>query len=506
MSRKARASATPARSGMRQTPQCASPARPGAESSSSRSPSGTRESSSSRSSFGRSSSGAPESSVNLRQLVLAMLLSVTKDGAYSHIVLREVLDKYRYLSKQERSFITRLFLGTLEQRIWLDYVIDWFSKVRTDQMKPVILNLLRIGVYELQFFDQVPARATISEAVRLTQKKGFSSLKGFVNGVLRTISREQAAVCLPRREEDETAYLSVRYSMPAWIVAMWRSRYDAETVEAMLAAFLQEAPTCIRVNTARSSREELTERLLAEQAAVRPHPQLEEALYLSGYDSLEALFAFQEGLFYVQDASSMQAVGRAGIRPGDFVLDVCAAPGGKSLHAAQLLFADGQSGGQVEARDLTERKTALIAENARRCGFDRLRICQADARILRPQDVACADVVLADLPCSGLGVIGKKADIKYRITPEQITELAALQREILHTVQQYVKPGGVLLYSTCTISASENEENVAWFLQEHPDFCLDWQEQLLPAAGEQDGFFIARLVKKSHSASERTLT
>lgn len=432
--------------------------------------------------------------VNLRELVLSMLLSVTQKEAYSHMVLKEVLDNYQYLSKQERSFLTRVFQGTLEHMIWIDFVINRFSKVRTEKMKPVIRTILRFSVYELKFMDAIPPRATCSEAVKLAQKKGFGNLRGFVNGVLRSISREMEHISLPKREAGEAEYLSLRYSMPVWIVSEWLKHYPAGQVEEILASFLEEAPTSIRVNTARISREDLRKRFAEEGIDAKPHQELPDGLFISGYDYLEALKSFQEGLFYVQDISSMRAAHSCQVHPGDYVLDVCAAPGGKSIHLAELL----SGAGRVEARDLTPYKVGIIQENIDRSRLKNIRAVQKDARVFYPEDEKSADVVLADLPCSGLGVIGKKPDIKYHMTQEKIERLVSLQREILHTVWQYVKPGKTFVYSTCTISRQENEENVSWFLKEHPDSRLLQQQQYLPLQGEQDGFFLAKLIKENY--------
>ena len=432
--------------------------------------------------------------VNLRRLAMEVLLAVTRDGVYSHVALKAVLDKYQYLGKQERSFLTRLCEGTLERMLWIDFCINQFSKVPVPKMKPVIRTVLRMAVYELRYMDAVPPSATINEAVKLTGKCGFQNLKGFVNGVLRNISRGLSEVKPPDKEKEPAAYLSVTYSMPEWIVKEWLAVYDFKTVEGMLEAFLAETPTSIRVNTMRTDRETLTQRLRAEGVTVKENEALSQGLYIFGYDYLNALDTFREGLFYVQDESSMLVSELASPEPGDYVLDVCAAPGGKSLHMAELL----KGTGMVEARDLTPYKVGLIQENIDRCRLGNIKAVQADAREFYPEDENKADIVLADLPCSGLGTLGKKTDIKYRINREALKELAALQREILNTVSRYVKPGGTLMYSTCTISRQENEDNVAWFLKEHPDFFLEKQQQLLPAAGRRDGFFLAKLIKEDH--------
>lgn len=432
--------------------------------------------------------------VNVRELVLGVLLSVTRDGEYSHIALKNTLDKYQYLEKQERSFLTRVCQGTLENMIWIDYCINQFSTVKVNKMKPIIRTILRSSVYELRFMDSVPESATVNEAVKLAEKKGFRNLKGFVNGVLRNISRNLTNIKLPDPAADLTGYLSVRYSMPEWIAEELLGQYGAEQTEQILAAFLADMPTGIRFNPARISREELTKRLTEEGALVQEIAEVPCGLFISGYDHLESLPSFRQGLFYVQDISSMQVALNSGVKEGDHVLDVCAAPGGKSIHMAELL----NGTGMVEARDLTPGKVALIRENIERVGLTNIRAACADARKLRHEDEETADIVIADLPCSGLGVIGKKADIKYKITPQKQKELVLLQREILNVVSRYVKAGGTLMYSTCTINREENEENVRWFLQEHKDFYLENEKLLLPRAGWQDGFYLARIKKEEH--------
>ena len=429
------------------------------------------------------------STINIRELVLGILLAVTRDGEYSHIAIRNTLDKYQYLEKQERSFIKRVCEGTLEHMIWIDYVINQFSKVSVDKMKPVIRCILRSSVYELKYMDAVRASATCNEAVKLAQKKGFYNLKGFVNGVLRNISRNMEHITLQDKEKNPIEYLSITYSMPIWILNMWQKSFTIEQIEVFLEAFLTEMPTSIRVNTLKITKEELKKELEAEQIHVIDEGQ-ENALFIENYDFLKKIPAFQEGKFYVQDISSMQVARWANPKKGDYILDVCAAPGGKSIHLAELM----EGTGSVEARDLTVYKVSLIQENIKRCQLHNIYAVVADARILEEEKIGKADIVIADLPCSGLGVLGKKPDIKYKITEKICKELSTIQKEILHIVCQYVKPNGTLIYSTCTINKEENEENIAWFLQKHPRFQLEKQQQIFPKKGKHDGFFLAKFL------------
>ena len=423
--------------------------------------------------------------INTRDLVVEILLLVTRDGQYSHIALNQVLGKYQYLDKSDRAFITRVVEGTLERMIELDYITDQFSKVKVKKMKPVIRAIIRSAVYQLKYMDSVPDRAVCSEAVKLAASRGFGGLRGFVNGVLRSIARNLDTVPYP--EEGTLEYLSVVYSMPRWILEQWLGCYSREQVERMLRNFLQEKPTSIRCNLHQISKEELKEKLIREGVKVEDVPELSCALLISGYDYLAALPSFQEGDFQVQDISSMLVAQRADPKEGDYVIDVCAAPGGKALHLADMLAGTGM----VEARDISDYKVELIWDNIRRSGMENIRAVRWDATVSDEESVEKADIVIADLPCSGLGVLGRKSDLKYRMTREDERELAALQRRILSQVWRYVKPGGRLVYSTCTINREENEENAAWFQAEHPDFRLVSQEQILPGQQAGDGFYIA---------------
>ncbi len=424
--------------------------------------------------------------VNERELVLETLLLITRDGEYSHIALKNVLDKYQYLEKRERAFITRVVEGTLERQIEIDYIINQFSKVKVNKMKPVVRTILRSSVYQLKYMDNVPNSAVCNEAVKLAVKKGFVNLKGFVNGVLRTIDRNLDQIKYPDKSEL-VDYISVRYSLPGWITEKWLNIYDTDTVIRIANAFLQERPITVRRNTARISEEEFEQALDQEQVTYRKHPALSYAYELSGYDHLAGLQSFREGLFYIQDVSSMQVAEWADPQEGDCVIDVCAAPGGKAIHMAEKL----QGTGHVEARDLTEYKVSLIEENILRSGLTNIEARCQDALMDDQASHGKADIVVADLPCSGLGVLGKKPDLKAKMNAQMQADLAELQRQILSVVHQYVRPGGKLLYSTCTINREENEENTAWFLKEHPEFQLLREEQILPGECYGDGFYIA---------------
>lgn len=434
--------------------------------------------------------------VNTRELILGILMEVTKEGGYSHQVIRAVLDKYQYLDKKERAFITRVSEGTIQTMIELDYIINQYSKVKVNKMKPVIRNILRMSVYQLKYMDAVPDSAACNEAVKLARKKGFASLSGFVNGVLRNISRNLDQTSYPDETTHTMEYLSVHYSVPEWIAAQWVRDYGMERTKALLVAFLQEAPVTIRTNLLKITPDALEERLKKEGVtAVRIHredtPELNYAFLITGFDHLNALESFREGLFYVQDISSMMVAEWADPKEGDHIIDVCAAPGGKSIHLAEKMHGTGS----IEARDLTDHKVGLIEENIVRHGLSNVKAVRWDATVYDESAKEIADLVIADLPCSGLGVLRKKTDIKYRMTEEGEKELVKLQRDILNQVCSYVKAGGTLLYSTCTIDRMENEENVAWFLEKHTEYTLLRMQQIFPGETYGDGFFLAKLKK-----------
>lgn len=437
--------------------------------------------------------------VNTRRLALDVLLEVTEHGAYSNQVLRAVLEKYQYMEKYERAFLTRLVEGTIQHMIELDYVIDQFSKVKVKKMKPVIRNILRMGVYQIRYMDSVPDSAACNEAVKLARKSGFSTLSGFVNGVLRNIARNSGSIQYPDEEKDPVPALSVRYSMPEWIVEEWLDAYGMEQTKKISEAFLEEAPLTIRTNVTKITPEALRERLKAEGVTVQTLEELgydglpykdayQYAFAISGFDHLMALSSFRDGLFYVQDISSMMVAEAAAPEKGAHVIDVCAAPGGKGIHLAEMLGGTGS----VEARDLTEYKTGLIGENISRYQIKNMTTKVWNATVPDESAEETADVLIADLPCSGLGVLRKKTDIRYKMNREQQKELEELQRRILDTVCFYVKKGGTMIYSTCTINPGENQENTAWFLGKYPEFELIDMEQIYPGAKVGDGFFFAK--------------
>lgn len=430
-----------------------------------------------------------------REIVLDILSQVLDRGSFIHLVLNQALGKYQYLDKQDRAFITRVSEGTLEYLLQMDYVINRYSKTDTGRMKPLIRNLLRMSVYQILYMDRVPDSAACNEAVKLAIKRHFTGLKGFVNGVLRSISREK----------DKLAFdtPSLAYSIPQWMYAMWEKEYGAEKAGAISASFLKDSPTWVRFNPNRATAGDILASLAAQGVTVKPLAFPENMASISGYDYLESLESFSKGWIQVQDVTSAFVGELANPGEGDYIIDVCAAPGGKSLHLSEKM----KGTGMVEARDVSEQKTAMIEENMDRACTLNMKAVVWDALVTDEEAREKADIVIADLPCSGLGIIGKKPDIKYNMTEEKMAGLAVLQREILSVVWQYVKPGGTLVYSTCTIDSMENEDNARWFCSQFPfepvdltgrlgrdvaePSLKDGRIQFLPGVHPFDGFFIS---------------
>lgn len=445
---------------------------------------------------------------NPRELALDVLVKVDKKEALSHRIIGDVLEKYQLSPKRDRAFFTRLTEGTLERQITIDYVIGQFSKTKLQKCRPLIRALLRMGTYQILYMDQVPDAAACNEAVKLAKKRGFSRLSGFVNGVLRSIGRQKDQIHWPERNKDEILYLSVKYSLPQWLICFFEETYDKETVELMAASFLEERKTSLYCMSRDGGKDALKKELEAEDICVEDGLLCQNALRISGYDSLYRLGAFREGRCFVQDESSMLAASIADVKEGQFVLDLCSAPGGKALHMADQMHGTGM----VIARDLTEDKTDLIEENIERTELENIRAEVFDARNLDEEMIGKADVVLADLPCSGLGIMGRKNDIKYNVSLDGMEDLVKLQRKILENAAAYVKPGGALIYSTCTINPAENQENYQWIREKAGLEPVDLRPylperlqintakegyiQLLPGVHPCDGFFVGKLRRK----------
>lgn len=440
--------------------------------------------------------GRDDKGTSLRLIVLESLLLQEKEGQKLNILINGVLARYEYLSREDRAFIKILTEGTVERRITLDYVIDRFSRIKTGKMKPVIRNILRMSAYQMLFMEHIPVHSVCDEAVRLVKKKHMQPLSGFVNGVLRSMARESIDL-------DSIEDPSVRYSFPGWIYERFTEEFGKEKTIEIFRYCLDASPVYIRINRTKTKIEEMKKILECQGIETKDVPDHPYALEISGFSSIGTIEGFREGLFSVQDVSSM-AIGDeiAGIiernRPeGLKIIDVCASPGGKSCHAAEILMEyrnKNMCNGKfcVESRDISEGKTVFIEENRERLGLDIIRTFVMDARqpnVTGDKDEdSRADIIIADLPCSGLGVMGRKNDLKYRVKPGDIKSLQLLQRDILKATDTYLENGGYLLFSVCTITRDETIEQRNW-IQNEFGYELLGEKLLLPGEKRTDGFF-----------------
>ena len=443
-------------------------------------------------------------SLPARFAAVCMLRMVCEEQKFSN----EAKEKYlvRIQDKRERALATLLLEGCLERMTEIDYIIDCFSKTPVKKMKPAIAAILRVTVYQLRFTDKIPVSAACNEAVIMAKKLGFSGLSGFVNGVARAIARADK-LPYPVRERDFKKYCSVIYSMPMVLVDLLVHQYGIEQTELICKAFLEKRKLSLRVLGEEAEQKEFEAELCKAGITAEAGLYDKAALCIDGFDAPERIPGFADGRFYIMDESSMQAVFAAGLTGTEKVLDVCAAPGGKSIMTADLL----RQGGTVTSRDLSEKKTMLILENKLRCKKENLIIQVADASVFHKEDEAAYDVVLADVPCSGLGIIGKKPDIKLFFEKENLKELYELQKKILENAARYVKPGGVLIFSTCTLNKAENEGGFEFLKTDcnmvpesldpylsgklHSETTKQGYLQLLPHIHGTDGFFVSRFRK-----------
>ncbi len=429
--------------------------------------------------------------MSARDTALATLIACRRAGAWSDGALKQNLARDG-LDRRDAALATRLCFGVLQNRMLIDFWLSRFVRGRLDQLQPVVLDILRLAVCQLAFADKIPPSAAVSEAVNQTKAYANARAAGLVNGVLRAMLRAENAFALP---EDP----AVRYSHPRALVDLLRENVGEEKLEPLLAAHNGTPPTFLQVNTRRADARTVTASLEDEGFSVAPHPWLENCLTLSG-GSPEHSAAFREGLFYVQDPAARMAVLAADPQPGMQVLDCCAAPGGKSFAAAIQM----ENRGSIRSCDLHGHKIDLIARGADRLGLDCIQASQADATTPNPDWADRFDLVIVDVPCSGLGVIRKKPDIRYKDL-DRLAELPAVQARILAAQARHVCPGGVLLYATCTILKRENEDLVSAFLASHPGFAAEpfslpgglsapeGTFTFLPCDHGTDGFFVAKI-------------
>lgn len=444
--------------------------------------------------------------VTAREVALDILVRVEQEGAYSNLLLNSSLQKSG-LSREDSGLATELVYGSISRMITLDYVLEGFVSKGITKLQPWVRNLLRLSLYQIMYLDRIPSHAAVNEAVNIAKKRGHQGISGMVNGVLRSVLRAGDLPVIPDNLSREER-ISILHSYPLWLVQRWIAEYGADTAEVMCAANNEPPAVSVRVNTTMTSREALLAEMLeagldASASQVSPY-----GIVVKGGGNLALTSWYQDGILSVQDESSMLVAEAVAPEPGMRVLDCCAAPGGKSAHMGELM----KDEGYIYANDLHPHKAKLIADQAQRLGLDCISTGSRDAlQLAEALEPESFDRILLDAPCSGLGVIRRKPDLKWRKQPEDIASVADLQGELLQSVAGLLKPGGVLVYSTCTTEQAENSRIVAGFLKNNPGFASVtfsspvWERlegtalaagegiQLLPQHYGSDGFYIARL-------------
>ena len=433
--------------------------------------------------------------MNVREAAFLSLGKCTPGGKYSNLEVDSAIKKYGFAGS-DRAFFTALVYGTVEKRITLDYVISRFSSKPVEKLEPKVLDILRLGAYQILFLDRIPDSAACNESVEIAKYYTHKGTSGFVNGVLRAVSRGKNDIPYP--EKGTIGYLSVRYACPEWLCRMWTEDYGYEKCESILSGINRNPRITLRVNTLKTDRETLKKRLAEDgisssEAVLSPY-----GLILDEFTPIGDVTALAEGLCFVQDEASQLCAAAVDARPGDTVIDTCSCPGGKSFGIAMCM----ENRGNIISLDLHESKLSLVKNGAARLGIDIISVAVQNGAKLREEFVGKADRVLCDVPCSGLGVIAKKPDLRHK-SPDELERLPEIQYAILNTASNYVKPGGKLIYSTCTVNKRENEDNSVRFLREHSEYseCCEAmpfgksEVTLLPDEYGTDGFYIAAFRK-----------
>ncbi len=417
---------------------------------------------------------------NARKVAAQSLVKIEKQGAYSNLAVADAL-KEAELSSQDKALATALIYGVLDRKITIDFILSKFIKTQLAKTEAFTLAVLRCAVYQIMFMDKIPHSAAVNEAVKIIKNSKVSRNSGFVNGVLRSILRTE--IELPQGDNPEE--LSIRYSCPLWIVESFLKDYGAEDTKALLRESLKPAHTVLRVNTVKADIETVKNEL-----GDIPFKETERSIELmKGIDITESEI-YKKGFVYAQDYSSQKAAETLAPQKGDRVLDICAAPGGKTFTMANLM----QNEGEIVACDLYPHRAELIEKSAKRLGLDIVKAKVADATVF-DENLGEFDCVLCDVPCSGLGVIRRKPEIKYT-KPDDFKELEETQKKIVKNALRYLKKGGKLLYSTCTLRLEENEKLVIWLEKEYNDLYKSYEHTFMPHKDGTDGFYCALFEKR----------
>ena len=420
---------------------------------------------------------------NVREIAVNLLTELEQNKAYSNIALNKIITQNN-LSSMDKGLLTALFYGVLDRKITLDFVISKFLKTPINKLKPITKQALRIAVFQIMFMDKIPESAAVNESVNIVKKSKERYNASFTNGVLRSLLRNP--VELP--QDDSLKSLSIRYSCPENIIKGFVEDYGLETAKELLAQALQKPPITLRVNNTKITAEQLI-KLLKDEGYTAECDTLENSLKISGSIDVSSSQAYKKGYFHIQDMASQFTVNTLAPKPDERIADLCAAPGGKTFTIAETM----QNKGEVLAFDLYEKRCELISKGARRLGLDIIKTKTADATVYNTE-LGLFDAVLCDVPCSGLGVIRRKPEIKYKDISD-FSELEQIQQKILCNASNYVKNGGRILYSTCTLRRAENEHQIEIFLDSHSEFVVKYERTFMPQNDGTDGFYCALLVK-----------
>jgi 16S rRNA (cytosine967-C5)-methyltransferase len=443
-----------------------------------------------------------------RAICLDILNRVEEADSHLDRLLTDSFKRYRNLTPLDRAFLTELTYGVLRWRGRLDWVLRLFSKIPFEKIELETLNILRLGLYQILFLSRTPSSASVNESVELAKRIRGKGGAGFVNALLRSVIRQKEEVNYPTIGENPVLHIAIVQSHPFWLVRRWVEDMGVEETVKICAFDNQISPLTLRTNTLKTNRENLIQTLEIKGLKPSPCTYSEEGIFLKDPPAVSELPFLSEGLYIIQDEASQLVTSLLDPKPGEQILDACAAPGGKTTHIAQKM----KNEGEIYASDPNRRKLAQLEEMCRRLGIKIVKTMKADAsKPLPVPEEMKFDRVLADVPCSGFGTLRKNPDLKWRRGEEDIKRLSELQSSILKNLSGYVKAGGVLVYSTCTVFHEENENVVEKFLEGHPEFQLDRMEKVLPGKlqpsvqkgffktfpprNEMDGFFVARMIK-----------
>ena len=436
-----------------------------------------------------------------REIAYKVLLDIEKNKNYSNMAINKHFKDVK-ISNQDRGLATEIIYGVIENKYYIDYMIDKLSKVKTNKMEIYVKTLLRMGIYQIMFLNSISDYAAVNETVNLAKKKN-SKVSGFINGILRNVIRQKEEIGKVKTKDD-VDYLAIKYSYDKWMIRNWMIHFGKEFTEELLEANNERPNIYLRTNTLKITRDELIKKLEKQNIKAEKVNVVEEAIKVEHLKDIENNSLYKEGLFTVQDVSSMLVGKVMNPKENSLVLDVCSAPGGKTTHMATLM----NNTGQVVSRDIYDHKLKLIKAASKRLGLTNVDVEEFDGMKLDRESIGKFDYVLADVPCSGLGIIRRKPEIKYK-EKEEFRQLPPIQKKILENASKYVKVGGTLIYSTCTIQDSENIDVVNEFLQKNKNFELvpikevnvDLENQekgymkIYPNVHDMDGFFISKLIR-----------